>query len=165
MQTCWSSSCAPFQQPPVASPVGYCRRRRVVLQTVQKMPLNGADVVHETRRCTKQGVLLSVSSDPRRETVCVDLLVVILCVPSTIAGRLSRALLMASARCPANTIINSYINKPQNKPDHSLLSPASDALTEPVPNDASAPTRPRSRSRLERSTYISLRLSLYPSAK
>ena len=104
MQTCWSSSCAPLQQPPVASRVGYCRRRRVVLQTVQKMPLNGADVVHETRRCTKQGVLLSVSSDPRRETVCVDLLVVILCVPSTIAGRLSRAFqLSSSTRCPANS--------------------------------------------------------------
>ena len=82
--------------------MGGCRRLRVVLYTAQETTLSRRIALDEDT-VTLAGLLRSLSSDPRRETVCVDVLVVILCAPSTTAGRLSRGLLSASTRCPANS--------------------------------------------------------------
>ena len=103
---CWSSSCPSLHHSPVASRVHCsCRRPPVVLQTVQEMPLNRQTALHDDT-VTLAGLSLSLSSDPRRETVRADVLVVILFVPSTTAGRLSLALLSASARCPVHVARN-----------------------------------------------------------
>ena len=97
-----SSSPSYASPSPVASRVHCsCRRPPVVLQTVQEMPLNRQTALHDDT-VTLAGLSLSLSSDPRRETVRADALVVILCVPSSLAGRLSRAFqLSSSTRCPA----------------------------------------------------------------